>query len=96
MDEAREAIAVATTTLATKLNCSRSEINVAEVRPVTWPNSALGCPEPGKLYLQVLTPGYQIRLVHAGRDYLVHTDRGTHAVYCPDGGMIGDVDSSTG
>ena len=35
------------------------------------------------MYLQVLTPGYRIRLMHAGRQYMLHTDRGRQAVHCP-------------
>ena len=35
------------------------------------------------MYLQVLTPGYRIRLIHAGRQYMLHTDRGRLAVHCP-------------
>ena len=83
MDEARDAIAAAVETLARELGVAPQQIGVAEVTPVTWPNSALGCPQPGMMYLQVLTPGYRIRLMHAGRQYMLHTDRGRLAVHCP-------------
>lgn len=91
MDEPRDAIEVAVATLARELNCAAGEISLAEVRPVTWPDSSLGCPEPGMMYTQVLTPGYQIKLVRANKPYIMHTDRGHRAVHCPDGGIMRDA-----
>ena len=91
MDEPQAAVAVAVETLARELGCAPEAIGVAEVRPITWPNAALGCPEPGRMYVQVLTPGYQIKLTHAGTEYIMHTDRGHHAVHCPDGGILPDL-----
>lgn len=35
-----------------------AEIVVAEA--VTWPDGSLGCPVPGEMYVQVLTPGYRL------------------------------------
>lgn len=29
---------------------------------VTWSDTSLGCPQPGQVYAQVLTPGYRITL----------------------------------
>ena len=91
MEEPREAVAVAVDTLARELGCAPAEITVAEARPVTWPNSALGCPRPGLMYTQVLTPGFQIRLVHGQQEYVLHTDRGHRAVRCPDSGIMHDI-----
>ena len=90
MDDPQAAVDVATATLAHDLGCEPAEITVADVAPVTWPDSSLGCPAPGMMYLQVLTPGYRVRLLHRGQEYLLHTDRGRHALRCPDGGIIGD------
>ncbi|HZB94977.1 MAG TPA: hypothetical protein VE268_03360 [Herpetosiphonaceae bacterium] len=90
MDEPQDAIEVAVATLASQLNLAPEEISVAEVRPVTWPDSSLGCPKPGMMYTQVLTPGYQIKLVRADKEYIMHTDRGHRAVQCPDGGIMRD------
>lgn len=49
------------------------EIQVAQVEAVTWPDSSLGCPKPGYMYAQVLTPGYRIVLSAQGRTYEYHT-----------------------
>lgn len=35
-----------------------AEVVVAE--SVTWPDGSLGCPVPGEMYVQVLTPGYRL------------------------------------
>lgn len=91
MDEPHDAIRVAVETLVRLLGCAPAELSVADVRPITWPDSSLGCPRPGMMYLQVLTPGYQIKLAHAGQEYIVHTDRGHRAVYCPGGGILPDA-----
>jgi hypothetical protein len=50
-----------------------------------WPNSGLGCPAPGMMYAEVITPGYLIVLQAEGKSYEYHTDRGKHAVLCQDG-----------
>src|SRR3954462_13176941 len=76
------AIRVALETLARELGCDVEQIEVREATPVTWPTSALGCPRHGHMYLQVLTPGYRVRLAHAGREYMLHTDRGRRAIRC--------------
>lgn len=76
------AIRVAMTTLARELGCTVDEITVLQATSMTWNTSALGCPRPGQMYLQVLTPGYRVRLLHAGREYLLHTDQGRRAIRC--------------
>ena len=87
MDQSRDAVTLAVETLARELGRAPTEVAVAEVTPVDWPDSSLGCPQPGMMYLQVLTPGYRIRLICAGREYVFHTDLGRRAVRCQDGGM---------
>src|SRR4051794_15989821 len=77
-----EACWLAIDLLARELHCAPAEITLREQSPVTWPNSAMGCPQPGRMYLQVLTPGYRLRLAHGEREYIVHTDRGQRAVRC--------------
>ena len=90
MDRARDAVALAIEPLARELGRDPAEVAVAEATAVDWPDSSLGCPRPGMMYLQVVTPGYRIRLVCAGREYVFHTDLGRRAVRCRDGGMERD------
>ena len=64
IDRARE------TLRATGVDPSPLTVTCAE--PVTWPDSSLGCPQPGIQYLQVLTSGYRIGFHGAQADYDVH------------------------
>lgn len=48
---------------------------VGEIEAVTWPDASLGCPEPGMMYAQVLTPGYRFTLQSGGKLYRYHTGR---------------------
>ncbi len=40
----------------------------------TWPNRALGCPQPGMFYAQVLTPGYRIVFKVGEEFFIFHSD----------------------
>lgn len=68
--------------LAQRLTISTDQISVVLARDVVWPDSSLGCPKPGMMYLTVLTSGYQI-ILHAGsRDYEYHAGVNSDAFYC--------------
>jgi hypothetical protein len=71
--------------LAVRLGISAAEVAVAGVEPIDWPDSSLGCPQPGKMYAQVVTPGLRIELVAGGHRYLVHTDLDSQWVLCTPG-----------
>ena len=43
---------------------------------VRWPDTSLGCPEPGKMYAKVIVPGHRITFAYNGDDYEVHTASG--------------------
>jgi len=58
--------------LAEDLGIAREGIQVDTVRAVEWRNSSLGCPKPGKAYLDVITPGHKVTLRANGRVYVVH------------------------
>ncbi len=48
-----------------------------------WPDSALGCPAPGMMYSQVVTPGFKLTYSDDTQTYDVHTDQsGARAVLC--------------
>jgi hypothetical protein len=49
-----------------------------------WGDSSLGCPEPGRAYAQIITPGYVVTVDtdDLATEVQVHTDRGTRAVIC--------------
>ena len=51
-----------------------ADVAVQQADPRQWPDSSLGCPVPGQMYSQVVTPGYLI-VVQAGTRILeYHTD----------------------
>lgn len=52
-----------------------SRWRVTEVTAKEWSDTALGCPQPGQVYSQVVTPGYLIRLESSGRKLEYHTSR---------------------
>ncbi len=68
--------------LATRLAISADDIILLEASSVVWPDTSLGCPQPGMQYAQVLTPGYLIRLGAGTQAYEYHTSRETTVLYC--------------
>jgi hypothetical protein len=68
--------------LAERLGVSRAEIVVKSIEAVEFPDTSLGVPEPGKMYAQVITPGYIIMLVVDGRTYEYHGS-GDRIVFAP-------------
>jgi hypothetical protein len=68
--------------LAQRLNMPVAQISLAEAKSVVWPDSSLGCPQPGLLYTQVLTDGYLFLLEAQGKTYEYHANRDTSIIYC--------------
>lgn len=70
--------------LAGELDVAAEELEVVSVEPVVWNDASLGCPEPGEVYAQVVTPGYRVVVRAGGTEYEVHTDEtGGTMVRCP-------------
>ena len=61
------------TDLSKKLGIAKNAVSVVEVESVEWPDASLGCPQPGAMYAQVITPGFRIVLEANGRRYEYHT-----------------------
>lgn len=81
--ELEKGAAAGVTYLADELGVPADEIEVLSVEKYEWPDTSLGCPEPGKAYAQVITPGYRIMLQAQGETYEVHTDEvGKIVVLC--------------
>ncbi len=53
-------------------------VELVSSEKVTWPNGAMGCPQPGVSYLQVQVSGYRVLYRGAGRiwDYRI-SDKGS-------------------
>lgn len=58
--------------LAQRLSVSVGEISLVEAKPVVWPDSSMGCPQPGMVYLQIPEDGALIVLQFEGVSYEYH------------------------
>lgn len=76
--------------LAQRLGVKEDEITVVSVTPMEWPDSSLGCPQPGMSYLQVITPGLKVVLEALGQEYAYHTGPDTF-VLCEEPSTAGPV-----
>ena len=86
--------AAAISDLAGRLGVGASTITVTRHEEVSWSDGSLGCPKPGYVYTQAITPGYLIVLTVDGRDYEYHGKPGGRPFYCaaprpPAGGTVG-------
>jgi len=68
--------------LAERLDVGPDEIAVQSVEATEFPDASLGVPEPGKVYAQVITPGYVVRLAVNGTVYEYHGS-GERVVFAP-------------
>ena len=71
-DESEILTRLAQADLANRLGMTVDKIATSEVTPTEFPDSSLGVREPGKSYLMVITPGYVIKFIVDGREYVYH------------------------
>jgi len=76
--------------LAAELKIPRNEITVDSISAVDWPDSSVGCPQPGRAYLQVITPGHRIVLRAKGGVHVVHEAKG-RAFVCSQAKAMGGI-----
>ena len=67
--------------LSGRLGMSVEDVEVQVVEAVEWSDASLGCPQPGMMYAQVITPGYRILLRAGGKTYEYHSDQ-KRAILC--------------
>lgn len=72
----------ATEDLVKRLSVSADQIEFKDATEVVWPDSSLGCPNPSSMYMQVLTPGYLIRLQTPDKIFEYHTNKKGSVIYC--------------
>ena len=65
--------ATARVLLAQRLEVSPQSLAFVGEQAVNWPDTSLGCGEPGRVYAKVIVPGYRIMFDHDGASYEVHT-----------------------
>ena len=64
------------------LGVAPDALRVVRVEAVEWSDASLGCPQPGMMYAQVITPGYRVLVELGGRQRELHTDTRGRAVVC--------------
>lgn len=72
--------------LAKKLQVSDKALVIVVVEAVEWGDASLGCPEPGMMYAQVITPGHRVVLAVDGQQYTYHTALAGNFVLCEQAG----------
>jgi hypothetical protein len=88
IDPSMEAIILqAKNDLSQKTGTDLEKIIVLEVEIVEWSDGSLGCPQPGVMYTQVLTPGYRILLEDNQKKYEYHSSRDVYVIYCENPNM---------
>ena len=75
-EQQRDVAQLAIDALAAELQIAKEGILVDTIRAVNWPDSSLGCPQPGRAYLEVVTPGHKVTLRADGRVHVVHEAKG--------------------
>lgn len=77
-----EPVQAAVEALGQQLGVDPGMIEVVEYQSVDWPDASLGCPLPGMVYAQVVTPGYRVVLETGGQSYEYHTSLSGPGVFC--------------
>lgn len=73
---------IAAADLSARLAIPADQIEVVGFESVVWPDSSLGCPQPGMQYLQVLTEGYRLQLKAGKQVYSYHGGEGRGPFLC--------------
>lgn len=85
--DAEQLVRLAQEDLAQKLGLAPEAIRLVSVEAVNWPDTSLGCPQPGMMYAQVITLGFRVVLEVEGKKYEYHTDAGRFVVLCGGDGL---------
>jgi hypothetical protein len=68
---------------AARLTVGTSDLHVDQVEARQWPDASLGCPQPGSLYSQIVTPGFLIVIsTSSGKQLEYHSDARGRVVLC--------------
>ena len=81
-DGAERVVQLAREDLAQRLSLALESIRLVSTEPVEWRDASLGCPQPGMVYAQVITPGFRVVLEAKGKLYEYHADTGRLVVLC--------------
>jgi hypothetical protein len=68
--------------LARRRGMCSEKIVLKQIETVAWPDTSLGYPQAGRVYAQVVTPGYRLVLSDEIADFEYHADSHQKIVYC--------------
>ncbi|HWH23456.1 MAG TPA: hypothetical protein VNW68_01035 [Candidatus Limnocylindria bacterium] len=71
--------------LAVEAGVGQDQIAIVRAEQVTWRDASLGCPEPGMMYIQVLTEGYWVVLRVNDQTFDFRVDSQGQFRLCPEG-----------
>jgi hypothetical protein len=71
--------------LARRALVKHDAITVVSATEQQWSDGAMGCPQPGQMYTQMIVPGYRVVMQAAGNSYAYHSDRRGHFIVCSNG-----------
>ena len=79
--------------VAADMGLSPDSLTARSVERVTWRDASLGCPEPGKMYAQVLTEGWKVIYQHAEEGQIeVHATQNLDTFVICEGESGGDAE----
>ena len=81
-DVARAIVEQVRADAAHRAGVALTETHILRVEARDWSDASLGCPQPGRQYAQVVTPGYLVVAWAANRELEYHTDTGHMIVLC--------------
>jgi hypothetical protein len=67
---------------AKRFGVPESSVVLTGAEQVTWSDGSLGCPEPGRLYTQMLVPGFRMQAKTQEGQLTYHTDSHGYALTC--------------
>ena len=70
---------------ARRSGLERGALKVLSAEAVTWSDGSIGCPQPGRLYAQVLVPGWRVRIQAGATLLLYHASERGAPFLCPQG-----------
>lgn len=80
--EASQAVDAALQDAAAHLSVSRDQLKVSQVASQQWNDASLGCPQPGQLYSQIVTPGFVVMITSGSHQLEYHTDTRGRVTLC--------------
>lgn len=80
--EASQAVDAALQDAAGHLSVSRDQLQVSQVASQQWNDASLGCPQPGQLYSQIVTPGFLVMITSGSHQLEYHTDTRGRVTLC--------------